>query len=633
MFELFKQDLDNSGAIIYIGTSLKYDFDISTLLNVNNYKDKTIFIDRNSDEFDISDSKKIHLGIQKKIGVNGFVEDVSKLEKSIVFSEREYDFKCFKEIKLDKNIYEENNIQYLWDLLIYGKLNEKIIQKNLSNDNYIISREGLDNIDFKKYRVINIHSNLGNGKTVSILKEAYKWSKNNKVFFLQQNKEYLSKDLIEISKIKEHKILIVEDYTFYRDVLNKIKIHLDDSYTIILTSRSFVNEQFITQISGILDVDHNKIKNINLNFLSRNEIYKFTELIKKLNIDELNQRNSSQLKKIVGSNMNISNILLSLLKSQVISEKIDKIYKDFEYNVKAMDILCATMVNNFVNLNIEYSDLCLLIDVTTNDIENIKNEKIRELINLDDSKLSLQSSVFSKYLVSSQKMNNNLIEIMKKILVNSDLIGIKDRERISKILISQSNIRIIFSGLEDRTINSEVSANIVRYFDSIVDIKNHKKHIFFWFQYAIACMDVKIYDRSENYLNISYTLCKETEKNGNKFETFQIDTQYARLILEKAIHSNNEKMNYFEIFTDANDKLEKAIRQRPTQARLAFKQMILFESFLKKYSNGISSENKAIVNKIVRGHLNNKRYFNQRNSETIDIENSLNNAIRYLYMN
>ncbi|SDN59347.1 SIR2 family protein [Bacillus sp. OK048] len=622
MFELLKQDLDNANVIIYIGTSLKYDFDISKLLNVDSYKEKTIFIDRLKSNFDISDSRKSYLGVQMKVGVEGFAKDIITAQQTFEPSQKSYDLQCFSPIILEKNIYEENNIQYLWDLLLYGKVNSKILQKNLNNDDYVISRDELSSINPREYKVINIHSNLGNGKTISLLKEAYRWSKANNVLILNKVNKNITNDLVAISKIKGHKILIIENYTFYQEVLKKMKIHLDDSYTIILTSRSFVNEQYENQIPILLEVEKKDIKSINLNYLSTREIRKISNLLEKLNLNEIKQKNSSQVKKIIGNNKSLSNILLDLLRSSVISTKIDNIYKNFEKNNSALQILSATMVNNFTNLQMGYSDLCSVVGITTNDIENIRNENIRELLNIGHGEITLQSPIFSRYLVSTQSLDYQLIETMKKILINANILEWEEQKRICEILISQSNIRMVFSGLESSKETSSISANVVRYFDDIVDLRNHKSNIFFWLQYGMACMDIHEYDRSENYLNISYDLAEQRNKEGKEFGTFQIDTQYARFILEKDIYSSEESVGSCEKFLLANKKLEKAIRQKPSQARLAYKQMVLYEPYLEKSLMHFSVDDISKAQNVIANHLKNS-WFMDSKYETEEIKNVL----------
>jgi SIR2-like domain len=616
MFELLKQDLDNANAIIYIGTSLKYDFDISKILNIDDYKSKTIFIDRMNEEFDISDSRKSYLGTQIKKGVKGFATDLETAKKEYVPNQKKSDWYCFKPIKLEKNIYEENNLQYLWDLLVLGKLNNNILQKNLFNDDYIISRDELSSINPREYKVINIHSNLGNGKTTSILKEAYKWSRDNSVFFLRKVNDNISRDLTEISKIKGHKILIIEDYSFYQAVLKKIKIYLDGSFTVFLTSRSFVNEQFEKQIPLLLNIEEKEIKHINLNFLSKGEIKKISDLLHKLQLRKIIKENNSQVRKIINKNKQLSNILLDLLKSETISKKIDDIFEKIESNYKALQLLCATMVNNFTTLRLDHSDLFSLVEVTTSDVESIRNEDIKEILNIGHGELTLQSTVFAKYLVSKKSLDKKLIDTMKKILMNAIILSREEEKRVCEILISQSNIRVVFSGLESSSDNNNVGANVVRYFDDIVECRNHKGNIFFWLQYGMACMDIKEYERSDNYLNISYDLAEQRSKNGKKFETFQIDTQYARLILEKNIYQGENSKGKFEDFYEANNKLERAIKQKPTQARLAYKQMALYKPYINKNIKYYSGDEMKKAENIINNHLKKKWFISGKKENT-----------------
>ncbi|MEH7883806.1 SIR2 family protein [Bacillus sp. JJ1609] len=629
MFELLKQDLDNAKAIIYIGTSLKYDFDISKILNTDSYKTKTIFIDREKNGFDISDSRKSYLGLQVKKGVKGFAEDIQVEKETFIPNTIKYDWNCFQPVTIDKNIYEQNNVQNIWNLLVLGKINLNILQKNLHNDDYIISRDELSSIDPQKYKVINVHSNLGNGKSTSILKQAYIWSKRHSVFFLKRVNENITSDLIAISKIKDHKILIIEDYTYYQDIIKQLKIYLDGSYTLLFSSRSFVNEQYEKQIPLLLEIEDKEIKQINLNYLSSNEINNLSLLFRKLNLDKFFIESQSQIKKLVSKNKQLSNILLDLLSSESIAKEIDKIYEKIELNGKTLKILCATMVNNFLNLGLTPSDLFSLVEVTTSDIESIRNEETKEVLNIGNGDVTLQSAVFARYLVSKKSMDNQIIETMKEILLNSRLLSKEDEKRVSEKLISQSNIRIVFSGLDSNRENNGASEKVVRYFDDIVDCRNHKGNIFFWLQYGMACMDIKRYDRSENYLNISYKLASQREERGTRFETFQIDTQYGRLILEKNIYSEESTKGNFNEFLDANNKLDKAIKQKPSQARLAYKQMMLYREYIRKNLKYFSFDDMKKIENIINNHLKN-RWFNSDKKEVREVRRKLEESKKYI---
>ncbi|MEH7495810.1 hypothetical protein, partial [Neobacillus niacini] len=219
-------------------------------------------------------------------------------------------------------------------------------------------------------------------------------------------------------------------------------------------------------------------------------------------------------------------------------------------------------------------------------------------------------------------LDYQLIETMKKILINANILELDEQKRICEILISQSNIRMVFSGLESSKETSSISANVVRYFDDIVDIRNHKSNIFFWLQYGMACMDIHEYDRSENYLNISYDLAEQRNKEGKEFGTFQIDTQYARFILEKDIYFSGESVGNCEKFLLANKKLEKAIRQKPSQARLAYKQMVLYEPYLEKNLMHFSVDDISKVQNVIANHLKNS-WFMVSKSENEEIKNVL----------
>ena len=94
-FDLFKEDLISSSAIIIIGYSMQFDLDIKRLLSSPAIKKKVLFIDKANPD-PISQSLLEEYGDCEFIGVDGFADKVNEAQKKFVPSLEHKKFKSFE---------------------------------------------------------------------------------------------------------------------------------------------------------------------------------------------------------------------------------------------------------------------------------------------------------------------------------------------------------------------------------------------------------------------------------------------------------------------------------------------------------------------------------------------------------
>ena len=120
-------------------------------------------------------------------------------------------------------------------------------------------------------------------------------------------------------------------------------------------------------------------------------------------------------------------------------------------------------------------------------------------------------------------------------------------------------------------------------------------------------------------------ISQKSEEKGYVFETYQIDTQFARLLLEENIYLSKEPKDKINDFFEANSKLEKAIKQRFSQARLAYKQMILYKPFISKNLKYFSDDEIKKIGTTIDNHLKNK-WFKTNGKENEEMRKILENC-------
>jgi hypothetical protein len=73
-------------------------------------------------------------------------------------------------------------------------------------------------------------------------------------------------------------------------------------------------------------------------------------------------------------------------------------------------------------------------------------------------------------------------------------------------------------------------ASVIRYYESIKNLRGCQTHPLFWLQYAIACLAIEDLDRAGRYFQTAYSLAKD-----QGWDTFQIDNHFARYLLSIAV--------------------------------------------------------------------------------------------------
>ena len=256
---LFDNDIKNAHVIIFIGTSLNYDLDIQKIIySPDLIKDKIIFVDKaikNKNEMDvIAESKKALFGKIYHIGVKGFADEIKKLGSNYKPHTQKLTFRSFKYLNDTYYPYIKYSIRDSWNLFVYGKIKDSILQNHCTDDMYFFHRSAINEIigviNNNNATISILHSNLGNGKTC-LFKHLIEYLKKDKyVFVLNDKYDNISEEIVEIAKIETDKIIFIESYNYYLDILNKFKPYINNTFNFVLTCRTYINDNFYYKLTN-----------------------------------------------------------------------------------------------------------------------------------------------------------------------------------------------------------------------------------------------------------------------------------------------------------------------------------------------------------------------------------------------
>ncbi|CAG9612000.1 hypothetical protein BACCIP111899_01172 [Bacillus rhizoplanae] len=610
--EAFDHDIKTAKVIVIIGTSLKYDIDIQRLLfNIPNIKEKTIFIERKNKELSVVErSKKQTFGEIYSIGLEGFSEKVREINNNFKPLREDMKFLSFSKVSTNFNLeYESIDENKMWQLLVNGDVDELLLYLYKDTDKYLIRRDVSKNIieslDNKNVKIAIIHSFLGNGKTVLSKQLSYELTGKFNVYEFNGYEVNWELELEKISKEDVPTLIVIDDYQNSLDMIFKAINISRNNLKLLLTSRTSINISVYHRLEDKLPAD-NIIEEFDVNLLTHNEILKLCTYLKERNYTDIFGKKDEEIIRFLKQDCrsNLVNVLIAIIKSKNIQDKLNEVILPILNNQSFKDILITIIINNACQLNLKVDEIFLLLDSRLNIATLIRDKQLQEIISITDNTIRMKSSILSKYILNSNDLNSDVIKVVNKIAQNAEILNDEKCKNVRSKLISLSNIREIIVQTQ-RQSEKDINLKILSLYESLRGFKEYKGNIFFWLQYAMACIDTDYYGRAEEYFGNSYQLAKK----ANNFNTYQIDTQYGRYLLSKCIFSNS-RTESFDVLQRVQALWLAAIRMRKERSDYVYRQFDLLYEFIEKFSGEWDSKQykntESLINYFIKVVLSSK---------------------------
>ena len=544
----FNQDLDKCSALVFIGYSL-YDMNIEKLLHENEkLKDKTYFITTENispkDKFRFEKYGKILL-IAKK----GFAELIKNNVASFSTpSKFMKGFKHYSEDILKENI-RDSDIQ---SFLLYGKNQESLAASILlsvhTNHHFAVHRKEVISdvmMRISENKHVLLLSNYGNGKTCllwQIATELFQQAKE--VYFLSDsNIDYFEELKILSQSSRKNKYIIVDDCMTKKDFFKNFVFLQPSNVYLICADRTEVVKKWYGDVFQERNFDFVSVPVDNLSDFevqSLNDILDFIGLWG--NLAGVSFGTKRRFLKDNNNHIQFSNILLKLLKSPVITDKINELCKSFLSDEQYQNFVIAVCYLRIIGIK---PDLNLVYELSDSDLVYnpllSKNESFLQLFTIHNDYVEV-SDAFAKYfmssnLISGEKIIERLYYIVKKFnnYSNRDCIQ-------NSIFRSAFRFHIVSSLLPE----DNRKGGLLDYYEQLKSIlpwlKNDPNY---WMQYAMAkMMWNKMYDDAQKLLETSYSVA---EHKGD-YDVSKIDNQQARLylLIAQARPVESDKFSYFQ---------------------------------------------------------------------------------------
>lgn len=586
-----QNDILNAKCFICIGYSLDYDLELQQIFAADEeLKDKCIFVTLNP-------SKRVRGNMVKfgeiyDKGIEEFAKELKKASSTFSTIDRTYTLNCLREV-----LPPVNNVTYAISDKDVANLffNGTVKMETLFSTNhfqYIVNREySQEIIDaiISECRAIILHSDMGNGKSILVrLLETMLLKQNKgKVYYLDRINSFLRDDFDYICMEKGIKIVFIENYNRIIDspYAQIFSLYNRDDIRYIFTVRSYLNDNLYCRFLEQFKISENQIAMYDINVMSETECIAMRNLLNKYSLwgnnSTLSQNNKLKhiQKRCVGE---IKNVMLDVLKSDYMKKKIHKVIEELFENNDLKQITLLIFICEIVALELTLSDITLLLGKQSITTSFTRNNSIREFLDFKRNIVSLKSPLVAYHIIQSYDFNDDIERILRKVLlVLNSHSSINKYENMLRMLISYSNLRLIFSQKD-----SQVNEQIIGIYELGKELSYHEKNPFFWLQYAIARMEIKDYKTADIYIQNATAY---SEKKYNK-ELWQIEIQKARLLLEQTIQENNSIQAY-KNFEQAHNIL---YNNETPDIHYPLRQVTLYNKYYVKFYDGFSSDEKRM---------------------------------------
>lgn len=588
--ELFETDLRREKAIIFVGYSLQYDQELVRLIANLDIKKKCIFIDVPTISGDNEFKIKLY-GELYKIGASGLADEIQAVkDEGYTAKIKHKGFIGFEKKDLSA-YYSESHYSSVdvIDLLVKGDLKTEFINQ----EGYCLQRR--DRIEeakgkLRENKVLILLSKLGNGKSIFLECLACSLLEDYDVYLLKDMDSYIEDIQLMQSVPDVQNVLLIDDYGHYMQLLKALGKDFPENLKLVLTCRTSININLYYDLTEKFHYCEDDIDMLELDDMTDSEIY---ELVKMFDENRLwgpyDTLSTAQKKRKIKKDhdANLSQVFYLLMNSEPIRDQIKFALQVLERKMELKGFVLAQAINSLCKLKFGYSDLCKFVRISDSLLRNYSMDKdVREIVDVENHRFILSSSIFSRYLVRQGDMKREMIDMLGKLYTECSDNDEWSKKYIvqRKFLISRSNIKLVFS--QGQNPSEAEEREIYSYYDGIKNLTTATDNPFFWLQFGITSLNLEQYEIAKIYLDNAYANADKIDD----FDSYQIDTQYARMLLCNEMCTNrNNKADALDSFYKAHRLLYQS-SNRGMKLSYILKQASLYTKYLSCYKQMMSEE-------------------------------------------
>jgi hypothetical protein len=608
----FKTDIKLSSSVFFVGYSM-YDLDIKRVLfESSQNRDKCFFITskRSPQTKDIILQK---FGSVITIGIDEFASMVKlKLDTIKAVKTRSIKYNCFLAFDtLDYSIKEfrDNDV---FDLLLLGNYNLSNIWHSINTagfPQFYVQRDVLSSLSKaiigKKNRLVLVHSDLGNGKSMFINGLCcICLAAGVKPFLLREELDCIEKEIDAILSLDGSKLIIIENYSNQINTLKYLSTFANKDVAIVLTERTAVHDINYDRLSRVLNIDD--MVEVDLNILREPEIDKFANFLSTYGLwGEKASWPLERRKRFIRDTCNseLELILLDIINSPDIRQRLAFLFDLMKSKGGYHEVVIAIFALEVLGISFDIDVIMNLLESNIVNSMKFRNDYlVKELISIDSLRINVKSSITSKFILNNLESASLIVDVLIKIVRKSATLF-----QIAPIYRSIFRELTIFTNIQNLLPKSNKREACIKFFESVKSLSDNQSNPFFWLQYAIARLSFDDFEKTEIYFDTAYSWAK---KRPN-FNTFQIDNHFARFLLRKSL-AIGETSTCMEYFRTANTILSAQSSAGLDYRYYPYRVALLYVNFYNQYFSSLSALDKIFFISSCKILLHNTKNLHER---------------------
>lgn len=548
----FRTDVSMVDNVFFLGYSV-YDIEVAKILQEDTSIKRKIFFVTGPSLDSVEEEEIARYGMPINLSCSDFSQHLKIAKKRYDSLPHTVNTSFFSfsryEISQDSENHSTDAVNNpVFSLITRSNINRHLLKNSLFQPSvYALTRDKLETIVTSVNngtKVVIIHSHMCNGKTILIEEIAAYLSEFYPVYFAKAGSKSLNRDIIGLSKENEGKrvVVIIDGYARAYYEISPIIKRLDN-LIFILSERSAIHRML-----------HHKGEYINgaeiysVDEMSESEIPNFITLLKDNGITGLS-RNQLATRIVHDYGRTIGKTILCLLEESELSNRIISEMKkvlDIEQNYRK-EAYAIIMLSIILGERIEKRLINEILDTRSAYTENFANSSLfHDMLVIDEDTVYCPGAL--AYVLAKKVFDP---EFARQIILCIAKFAYRMRHIYFYEMLSTSSMR--YSILQRILPNEAFLSNTTLFYTELRNIGGLGDFPLFWLQFAIANLNQKKFPIAKTYLETAYQLAR-----SNNFNEYQIDNQYAKLLL---VADESISIEPFERFCKARELLLKQLNE------------------------------------------------------------------------
>ena len=547
---IFRNDLQRSKAIVFIGYSLA-DINVARLIfNPEIFRSKIHFIDQT--EIDpVLKTKLSQFGTVHPVGLKTLRDIVESERASWTKPDLIEEYQCFSQLKIEDDSSPPSDDDF-YNLILHGVPRDGLMlaqAETPADPSYTVIRTCEDKCirdHGQPATIVAIVGAFANGKSIAIRSISLKLAAQGRdVFFLEHPNNYAESELQRMCRRSEDFVLVIENYSRNLSLVECFSRYARPECTLLISERAEVHELRLPALIDRTKANRHLLIH-DVDVLDNEEIGRLSKLLsfrglwgERAALSDA-QRNA-YLKHDCGGQMQA--VLIDVAKSPQVRLRLNEIVEHFRAIDGGLRVLISLCLLKAIGEEPRIAVVTELLHLSSDSFRDLTRDEIpRQIVVVQSGVAQFRSTIMATAVLSGLINAPIITDVIVECVRNAE-----HARRADSYFGNLAKELMRFATLERILPDKGKRPALQNLYEELKNIPSIRENPQFWLQYAMARLSLGELDIARRYFEQSYSFAK----NINGYDTFQIDNHYCRLLFLEAENATDSD----EAFKSVNEAL------------------------------------------------------------------------------